>query len=195
VAAFLEVNFSDLMDIDFTADMEDDLDKISMGNLQWDDTIGDFWKHFSPALDGAKKFIKKEKQTNFTCPQCGKNLLLRVSPYTNDYGVNKFFSCEGWSSSKKKKTCDYSVDAKYDANGDLIPLSEKEQKKQAAKRKNKKTIYLEKNGKKVTCPACGNGNIVQRSRKKDGKHFWACDEYPKCKTIVDEDLNILNKKK
>jgi len=193
VAEFLQANFQDLMDIGFTADMESHLDEVALGKLKWVDTIEDFWNILSASIDKTKVSLKTANVTNFVCPECGRNLVTKIAPFTNSYGVNKFFSCEGWKRKKDATSCDYSVSAKYDAAGELVPLSNEEQSLQKASKK--ETVYMEKDGEKVLCPSCGRGHIIQRNRKKDGKLFWACDNYPKCKTVVDDSLNILGSKK
>jgi len=186
VSDFLISRFPELMDIDFTAEMEEGLDKVAEGKKQWNDDLGNFWKILSKEIDDTKEFIKKSRVTNIICPKCGGNLLERVSKYKGSAGLNKFFGCENW---KKSGGCDYTIDAKKDDSGNIVPITEEEAKK--AQKERSSVVYLEKNGQKQICPKCGKGNIVQRSKKKGNDTFWACDAYPKCKTIVDEDLKIL----
>jgi len=194
VAGFLEDCFCELMDIEFTANMENDLDKIADGILVWDETIGDFWQGLSLELKAAQKIIQEESITEFKCPKCNGILLLKNSPYTNLFGVNKFFSCENWKKNKKDRTCEYTIDAKSDEENNFIPVTETEKKKMQNRKKEEK-VYLQKDGQLTQCPVCKKGNIIQRKRKKDKKTFWACDAYPQCKTVVDKDLTILGQKK
>ena len=75
IAAFLEANFEEIMDIDFTREMEEKLEDVEEGR-EWKKMIGAFWKKFMPTVDKAAKeaFVPK-LDTDITCPKCKKNKL------------------------------------------------------------------------------------------------------------------------
>ena len=197
ISCFLSNRFQDLMSIEFTATMESKLDDVSNGSLAWVDNVSEYWEALSEDIKSAKNFIEEAKRTDFKCPKCSGVLIRRISPYAQD-GVNKFFACEHWSKDTDKDgACDYTMNAKLNSEGDVVPLSEEENEVVLAKKAQEKAdrVYFEENGERVLCPKCNKGSIIQRKRKYDGGLFWACDGFPKCKTIVDDDLNIVESKK
>ena len=93
--------FSDLINVKYTAKMEDDLDKIADGDLVWYNLLDKFYKEFEPmvkdAFDNMEK--KKEEETGEMCPLCGNPLVVRSGKY------GKFVACSNYPNCKyvKKK--------------------------------------------------------------------------------------------
>jgi DNA topoisomerase-1 len=87
-------HFPQVVDIKFTALMEEDLDKIAEGEKQWRLVMKEFYEPFSANLE--KKYNEVEKQkaepepTDKICPQCGSPVVLRTSRY------GKFYACSGF---------------------------------------------------------------------------------------------------
>jgi DNA topoisomerase-1 len=83
--------FNDLINTQFTAGMEADLDEISLGNRQWQEVVDDFYKRFKPDLDHAQEDMPEEKlepdKVGRPCPECGHDLVIRWGRY------GKFVSC------------------------------------------------------------------------------------------------------
>ena len=79
----LQEFFSDLINVKYTAKMEDDLDKIADGDLVWYNLLDKFYKEFEPmvkdAFDNMEK--KKEEETGEMCPLCGNPLVVRSGKY------------------------------------------------------------------------------------------------------------------
>ncbi len=77
--------FSSIVDIGFTAEMEDELDKVASGEEQWQDSVEDFYSSFSDQLDFAKKEMPKIKPKYIPvgrqCPECGGELVQRFGRY------------------------------------------------------------------------------------------------------------------
>jgi DNA topoisomerase I len=97
---FLVKNFSTIDDIPFTAEMEDGLDKIADGSKEWVPFMNSFYKPFEKTLVDAKgtERVKIEvEQTQELCPQCGKNLVIRIGRF------GKFLSCSGFPECKFTK--------------------------------------------------------------------------------------------
>lgn len=68
------------MDYDFTADMEDKLDSVASGDVQWKKMLGDFYTGFSVQLDDAKGGERIKLTTGKTCPKCNQGeLIVRFS--------------------------------------------------------------------------------------------------------------------
>lgn len=97
----LQEFFSDLINVKYTAKMEDDLDKIAEGDLVWYNLLDKFYKEFEPmvkdAFDNMEK--KKEEETGEMCPLCGNPLVVRSGKY------GKFVACSNYPNCKyvKKK--------------------------------------------------------------------------------------------
>ncbi len=87
-------NFPDVLDVSFTADMEDNLDKIASGDLDWVEVISDFYGPFSRDLEEAEKRIPKintePEKIGRDCPKCGHELIIRYGRY------GKFISCSSF---------------------------------------------------------------------------------------------------
>ena len=91
-------HFPKVVDIQFTAHMEEDLDKIAEGKRKWVSVVKDFWVPFKKNLDEkSKELIKKEittEKTELKCPQCGKELVIRVGRFGRFYACTGFPSCK-----------------------------------------------------------------------------------------------------
>lgn len=146
----LVLHFPKIVDIGFTAKMEEDLDNIASGEREWQPVIKEFWEPFKENLD--KKTVELHKneiaieKTEIKCPKCGKKLLIRMGRY------GKFYACSGFPN------------CKYTANIKKNPGEESE------------GMGPEDIG---PCPKCDTGKIVKRRTKK-GRTFWGCSNWPKC---------------
>jgi len=103
VAERLVESFSDLMDYDFTAKMEDDLDGVAVGRLEWKQVLDTFYKGFSKQLSTASEDSdagmrsNKPTDTDIPCPKCGRPMQIR----TASTGV--FLGCSGYSLPPKER--------------------------------------------------------------------------------------------
>ncbi|HEX7042384.1 MAG TPA: DNA topoisomerase, partial [Patescibacteria group bacterium] len=95
---FLVKHFSDVDDIPFTADMENNLDEVANGEKKWEPMIGEFYKPFEKKLEVVKKADRIEipaEETGEKCPKDGAPLVIRVGRF------GKFISCKNFP------TCDF----------------------------------------------------------------------------------------
>lgn len=191
------LHFPRIVDVSFTAHMEDDLDDILEGKVKWRAMLADFYGPFAKTLEKAKvnmKKIKKEKMLEEKCPDCGKNLMIRDGRYGEFIACSGFPKCRYTRAIEEKKT----DDAQKGETGATKPVGEvsKEMcdkcgKPMVMKRsrygaflacsgypkcKNIKSIVKEIG---IDCPDCGGKLIERRSRR--GKIFYGCSNYPKCK--------------
>lgn len=153
VTEVLEQNFSDIVDSDFTSKMEDKLDIIAEGKMDWQEVLREFYFPFMRKIDEGKKNIKSQKtftKLDETCPDCGGELAIRKGRY------GEFIACLNFPK------CKYSRNLKQETQN-----KEKSEKK------------LNTIG--VKCPSCQEGEIVERFSKR-GK-FYGCSTYPKCNYI------------
>ncbi|HDD64632.1 MAG TPA: type I DNA topoisomerase [Firmicutes bacterium] len=96
VTEILEKFFPDIISIDFTAKMEESLDKIANGEKNWIEILKEFYSHFKPMLDKANEEIVKDKTIiNFykVCPKCGGKLVLKKGKFGIFLGCSNYPSC------------------------------------------------------------------------------------------------------
>ncbi len=94
--------FPDIVNVKFTARMEDELDEIASENRDWVHIVQDFYTPFEKKLENASELIKKVEQpielTSETCPKCGKPMAVKVGRY------GKFLACTGYPDCKTTKS-------------------------------------------------------------------------------------------
>lgn len=109
VCDFLVQYFPNIIDFGFTAQMEDELDEISRGERQWRPTIREFYEPFEKQLSDVEKVAEKVKMevelAGKKCPECGKELIIRVGKF------GKFFACSGFPDCKHTESMEEKVDA------------------------------------------------------------------------------------
>ncbi|EAJ1270436.1 type I DNA topoisomerase [Campylobacter lari] len=153
VTEVLEQNFKDIVDSDFTSKMEDKLDIIAEGKMDWQEVLREFYFPFMRKIDEGKKNIKSQKtftKLDETCPDCGGELAIRKGRY------GEFIACLNFPK------CKYSRNLKQETQNE---------------EKNEKKL----NTIGIKCPSCQEGEIVERFSKR-GK-FYGCSAYPKCNYI------------
>ena len=96
VTGLMKDKFPDIVDPDFTAQMEGELDKVESGQVRWKQLLGDFYKDFSAELERAERDLDGERikvpdeVTEEICPQCGRNLVVKSGRF------GRFLACPGW---------------------------------------------------------------------------------------------------
>ena len=100
---FIIEHFSSIVDVDFTAKMEDDLDKVETGDVEWIDALRGFYGDFKNNLDEAEKTLDgtkidvPEEVTDVICELCGKNMVVKMGRF------GKFLACPGFPECKNTK--------------------------------------------------------------------------------------------
>ncbi len=101
VIKLLKNHFDKIIDIEFTADMEQKLDQIAEGNQYWRNVIGDFYYPFAETLDQAEEELSKvdlaEEVSEEICEFCGCNLVVKLSKF------GKFLACPGFPECRNTK--------------------------------------------------------------------------------------------
>lgn len=101
----LVAHFPEIVDIKFTALMEEDFDKIAEGGKKWVPVIKEFYTPFEENLNKKYKEVSKkditEKPTEKKCPKCGAPLLIRIGKYGEFYACSKFPKCRYTESLEK----------------------------------------------------------------------------------------------
>ncbi len=160
VCKMLVESFPDIMDVKFTAKIEEQLDKIEEGDENWKKVLKGFWKDFEKTLEKAKEEMKNLKKTSIPtgikCPKCSDG------EYIIKWGRNgQFLACSNYPD------CTSTEDFKkrYDGTIEIIP----------------KTYHSD------PCPTCGKKLIVKKG--KYGR-FCTCEDYPKCETTLPYLLDV-----
>lgn len=98
VSSFLVRYFSDFINVDFTAKMENELDQIEEGNLIWNEVVASFWHEFKPILDDvtnkAEEMHPEPEKIEEACPECGKDLIIKNGRF------GEFIGCSGYPACK-----------------------------------------------------------------------------------------------
>lgn len=175
--------FTDIFSEEFTARMEEELDKIEDGSYEWTDVLMDFYKPFKADLEKAeasKESIKKSaiEETGELCEKCGKPMIIK-------YGRNgKFIACSGYPKCKNTKSLKedekIEIDDKCPTCGGPMEIRRSRFGRfiACANYPECKTTKSFPTG--VKCPEedC-TGELVERSTRR-GKKFFSCSEYPAC---------------
>ena len=168
----LQQSFSHLINVKYTAKMEEDLDKIADGKKVWYQTLDKFYKEFEPSLKEAFETVAKKEpeKTGEKCPQCGSDLVIRKGRYGEFTACSNYPTCKYIKQEKKEEVvicdcpnCDGKIIEKKSRKGKLFygcnhyPTC--------------KTAYWDKPiGEK--CPQCGE--MLVETKKKVIK-CSACD--------------------
>jgi len=115
-------NFPEVVDIDFTAKMEKELDEVADGKDSWQKTCRDFYNPFSKNLAEKYKDVKKENldiKTNKVCPKCGSPLIEKLGRFGRFYACSKFPECKYTESVDEKKN-DLGIKCPKCKEGDVV---------------------------------------------------------------------------
>ncbi|OQX95481.1 DNA topoisomerase I [candidate division KSB1 bacterium 4572_119] len=175
-------NFPGIFNTEFTAKMEDELDKIEASDKDFTTVIRDFYAPFKQALDDikSKKDSIKEsliKNTEEACPECGKSLIIR-------WGRNgKFIGCSGYPDCRFTKPIageEVHTDEVCDKCGKPMVVKNGRFGRFLACSGYPDCSNVKSFSLGIACPKddC-KGKIVER-RSKRGKIFYGCSEYPNC---------------
>jgi len=188
---YLVERFPGLMDVSFTAKMENELDRIEDGKMQWINVVNDFYRPFSNELQEAVEIKGKVKPrdipTETVCEKCGEPMVIRWGRH------GRFLACSGFPKCKNTKPVAENSNDKANNSEQVLQQTDEICEKCGSHMVIKSgrfgkflacSTYPEcKNTKSlsigVKCPLDG-GDIVER-RSKKGKPFWSCSNYPRCK--------------
>lgn len=189
----LTEHFAKLMDVGFTAQMEEGLDKVAEGGENWVDLMRAFAADFNPTLDAAAKNMQSLKgglPADLPCPECGKPLLIKFGK------AGAFLACSAYPECRYTSNFARTEDGKVEAVAQEKPQYEKVGqcprcgKDLVIKKSRTGSRFIACTGYPacdyaapfstgVPCPRCGKGSLVEKSSKR-GKVFYSCDQYPQC---------------
>jgi DNA topoisomerase I len=199
IAKMLEDNFAMIMNVGFTASMEDELEHIAENQQDWKTLIRDFWEKFIPFVKTAEKeaFVPRV-ETDIKCPDCGKNLQKIWSRKKYFYGCSDYPNCKftapleslnfnkedydptfNWDQHCPK--CDSPMKMRFGKFGAFLGCTRYPECRGIVNIPKKDEMPAKD---MPTCPALGcDGKMVQR-RSRFGKPFFSCSNYPDCDVIV-----------
>ncbi len=100
ITELMKERFPDIVNVKFTAQMENDLDKVENGDVEWVQLLKDFYGNFEQTLKDAKadmegvKLKLKEDETDIVCDKCGRQMVVKMGRY------GKFIACPGYPECK-----------------------------------------------------------------------------------------------
>ena len=150
-------SFPQIMEVGFTAELEQRLDQVEEGKQDWRKLLGEFYGPFSAALDQAQEGMRQVKgkglETDVSCPTCGRKMNIRLGKH------GEFLACSGFPE------CETTMDFTRDEKGQIQPAAPAPDPG-------------------VNCSECGAPMVV---KKGPYGPFLACSAYPQCKNILDLD--------
>lgn len=208
IAQFLEDNFKQIMNIGFTADMEDTLELVAANKKEWKAVIREFWEKFIPTVEIAEKEAYVPKiDTDIICPKCGKAHLQKIwSKSRYFYGCANYPDCDYTASIEELNFNKENYAPNFDWD-QPCPICGGPMKVRHGRYgpflgclkypECKGIVNIPREGEKIEetppCPAIGcDGRIVSR-RSRFGKLFYSCSNFPDCDVIVN-DLSQLEEK-
>ncbi|MBU1611491.1 MAG: type I DNA topoisomerase, partial [Proteobacteria bacterium] len=201
----LSENFTELMDVNFTAGMESQLDQVADGALNWTDLMQQFSASFYPTLDKAKtNMVKAATNTGVNCEECGEPMVIKFSKAGEFLGCSAYPKCKNIKNFKRNdkgeielveraaaedsgipcEKCGLPLVVKTSRRGEFLGCSGypdcRNIRNFTRDDEGKIQIVAEAPVEVVgTCPDCSNDLVIKRSRA--GSRFIACTNYPACK--------------
>jgi len=174
VTDILKENFADIVDVEFTANMEDEIEDVAEGKAEWKKLIRDFYGPFKETLDEAEKKVGnieiKDEESEEICEKCGRKMVYKQGRF------GKFLACPGFPECRNTKAITQTIDAKCPKCGSDVVV-----------RKSKKgvTFYTCEKGPECDfiswneptnekCPDCGNSLMKVRAFRGRGPLTYKC---------------------
>jgi DNA topoisomerase-1 len=207
VTDLLLESFDDIFDVSYTARMEEELDEIEEGKIDWRQALSEFYERFDKDLKHAEEHMtdvkRMEKPTDLTCEKCGKPLVIKWGKH------GSFIACTGYP--ECTYTRELTVDLPDVDNADLSEQGEEEYCENCGRpmvlKKGRFGTFLACTGYpdcKTTkqiggtqkkpdqlleekCPNCGNNLVLKSGRFGE---FTACSNYPACKYVKQKTIGV-----
>ncbi len=191
VNKFLTQHFTNYVDYDFTAKLEDDLDAVSRGEKKWLPLMKMFWEPFKALIEDKEASVQRSDVTqeamDENCPECGKQLSIRLGRNGRFIGCTDYPECSYTRNlnddaaavepevveGRQCPKCESNLIIRTGRYGKFIGCSSYPNCKHMEPLEKPKDTN-------VVCPDCKKGTILERKSRK-GKLFYSCSNYPKCK--------------
>jgi DNA topoisomerase-1 len=189
--------FPDVLNVEFTAGMENDLDRIEEGQEHWVSTMRRFWEPFARDLEKAhvemRDVKREERPTDLVCEKCGKPMIIKWGRR------GEFLACSGYPE------CKTTMNFTRDDDGTIRPAQPETTDEICEKCGRPMQVRFGRYGKflgcsgypecknmqplhkpvptGVKCLGCGQGELMER-RSRRGKLFYSCNRYPECQFVA-----------
>jgi DNA topoisomerase-1 len=188
VEKIMVAKFPEIFNVEFTSEMESELDRIEEGELLWQGVLKEFYTPFSKALEAVDlnalvadaHGLKPEDLAKERCPKCGSAIELKTGRFGPYLACVKYKdTCDYVKSLKKGRAPDRPTDEKCHLCGSPMVIKTGRFGEFLAC-----TTYPACKGTRaiplgIKCPKCIEGDLAER-RTKRGKSFWGCVRYPAC---------------
>lgn len=205
VTDLLLENFQNIFDVRYTARMEEELDEIEEGKMDWREAMSEFYERFQKELEHAERHMtdikRMEEPTGEACEKCGKPLVIKWGKF------GKFIACTGYPECSNTReiapdpsqaeglseqdaqeyceNCGREMVLKKGRFGQFYACSgypDCKTTKQIGGTQKKSDVPLEEK-----CPQCGSNLVLKNGRFGE---FTACSTYPKCKFVKQKTIGV-----
>lgn len=186
-------HFPKIVDFEFTAKLEENLDEIAEKGDDWSKIIKNFYEPFKKNLMKKDKEISKkeltEEATDKVCEKCGAPMVIKMGRYGKFYACSAFPECKNAqpiekedSEEEKEENEKLLKDEKCEKCGGEMEIKEGRFGKYLACKGYPDCKFTKSITKSlgIKCPDCKEGDIIER-RSKRGRKFFGCSSFPKCK--------------
>jgi len=201
VNSVLKRHFGDIINVKFTADVEEKLDEIAEDKTAWQNVLKDFYEPFDKNLSEAEKNLQRQEirqeHTSEVCPKCGSTMIIKDSKKGQFLGCSRYPECKTTLSLDKNGKVIQSyqeTDMKCEKCGSPLIKKTGFQGRQYLSCKNypecKTTYNIDENGNKlikppaeytdINCKKCGS-KMLKRTGKRGA--FLTCSSFPKCRNL------------
>ncbi len=163
-------NFSDIVDVEFTAGMEEELDNVEEGSVKWKNILIDFYPSFKDSLEKAQKNIEKikikDEESDVVCEKCGRKMVYKLSKF------GKFLACPGYPECKNTKAIREETGAKCPkCGGEILVKKSRRGKIYYGCEHSPKCDFMiwDMPVKEEACPQCGS--LLLKKQGKRGKIY------------------------
>ena len=191
VTDLLTEHFAEVMDLDFTARMEEDLDDVAQGDREWVPVLREFYSPFHDAVDKALEAFASAEKTDEVCEKCGEAMAIKTGRF------GRFLACTGYPKCRNTKDMGDNPDRPFEeATDEVCEQCERPMVIKSGRYgrflactgynaeenpcENRRNLVKKS---EVPCPKCG-GDLVERRSRKTRRAFWGCANYPECTFLV-----------
>jgi len=186
VNEILVKNFTDIVEVGFTANMEEELDKIEEGEENWVKVLHDFYSPFKSNLDKVENDEGKIKRmtqqsTDEICEKCGSPMIVRWGKNGRFLACSAYPECKNTKSLEPDENEELVSDQKCDTCGAPMMVKTSRYGRFLSCSRYPECKFTRPFSIGVNCPEEGCDGFIIERRTKRGRIFFGCSNYPKCK--------------
>lgn len=185
VARVMISRFPDIFNVEFTSEMENELDKVEEGELSWQEVLENFYGPFAQALEAVdttqmiREAYDVEGVEQEKCPKCGGALALKSGRFGPFIACSNYPECRFTKPLKRDKVPDRPTDEVCKECGAPMVIKTGRYGEFLACTRYPKCRHTRPVPLGVACPKCGDGDLAER-RTRRGRSFYGCSNYPNC---------------